>query len=49
MKIFNLDNNAVIKVRVTDRCNFKCPYCIRRQFITDYDYNIDVKEIDRIA
>ena len=49
MTIFNLDNNAVIKVRVTDRCNFKCPYCIRRQFITDYDYDIDPKEIGRIA
>lgn len=35
MTIENLDKMAVIKWRLGDYCNFRCPYCIRREFIQD--------------
>ena len=49
MKIENLDQNAVMKIRITDRCNFHCPYCIRRDFINKRDYDWNIKEWLRIA
>lgn len=35
MKIENLDTHAVIKWRLTDSCNFDCPYCIRKPLRED--------------
>lgn len=40
ISIKNLDTHAVIKWRITDNCNYKCPYCIRRP-IRDIEQDID--------
>lgn len=56
MRIINNDANAVIKWRLTDVCQFKCPYCIRRDFITKANLKEDdekcfksIDEVIRIA
>lgn len=49
MEIINLETHNVIKFRVTDACNYKCPYCIRRQFINNNHFNLDLDEVIRIA
>lgn len=38
MIIENLDTHCVIKWRLTDICNYHCPYCIRKPLVVkDYD------------
>lgn len=37
MRIENLDSCAVVKWRLTDVCNYKCPYCIRKPLAQPYD------------
>lgn len=55
MLIENLDKNAVIKWRLSDACNFKCSYCIRKPLVKEVGKEDDEKcikvlpEIIRIA
>lgn len=56
MEIKNNDTHAVIKWRISDCCQFTCPYCIRREFVKHADGLTDaqkcieaVPEVVRIA
>ena len=49
MTILNLETHKVIKFRITDACNYRCPYCIRREFINNNHYNLELDEVIRIA
>jgi len=45
MNIYNLDKNAVIKWRLTDACNYRCPYCIRRILVFENpNFKVDEKK-----
>lgn len=53
MKIQDLDNYSVIKWRLTDICNYRCSYCIRKPFIEtreniDSDWNKNIKALPHI-
>lgn len=56
MEIKNLDTNAVIKWRLSDACNYKCDYCIRKPLVVEGHATTDDKkcvdsigEVTRIA
>lgn len=49
MQIINLETHNVLKWRITDCCNYHCPYCIRREFINNTKYNLDIDNVVRIA
>lgn len=52
MTIRNLETHAVIKWRITELCNFRCPYCIRRPIANEeYEWDImkTVKQINKFS